>query len=305
MIRLKNKKLVIILSILLIIILVLVSLIFFIQAPKQNTPSDLGAKTPIPKIDNIVIITEENRTYKSIVGSPHATYINQLINNGASTTNYYAVSKNPYIAMTSGALTSIPNSCLPNNKKCQTQVANITDEIIQSGRTWKMYAEDMPSPCYPTNTSKYTVRHNPFIFYSSILNDKSLCESHVVPYSEFLKDIDNNLPNISFVSPNICNDMHSCSTAVGDKWLSENVPKILNSKPFKSQNSLLIITWDEGFGIDNKVLTIFLGPAAKNNYKSNEAYTHYSILHTIEYLWGLNTLTKNDANAIIMSDMLK
>jgi hypothetical protein len=93
--------------------------------------------------------------------------------------------------------------------------------------------------------------------------------------------------------------------ATGDAWLSRQVPNILASPAFTTQNSLLVIAWDEGDDSSNKVSTIFAGPAAKKAHKSDGAFTHYSLLHTIESLWGLTPLTENDKNAPVMTDMLK
>ena len=113
------------------------------------------------------------------------------------------------------------------------------------------------------------------------------------------------LPNYVFISPNLCHDMHNCPVQTGDAWLSQQVPTILSSPAFTTQNSLLVITWDEGEGDNNTVSTIFAGPAARKSHESAPAYNHYSLLHTIESLWGLEPLTDNDKNAPIMTDMLK
>ncbi len=34
------------------------------------------------------------------------------------------------------------------------------------------------------------------------------------------------MPSLMFVTPNMCNDMHDCSTGVGDTWLSQNLPRL-------------------------------------------------------------------------------
>jgi phosphatidylinositol-3-phosphatase len=53
------------------------------------------------------------------------------------------------------------------------------------------------------------------------------------------------------------------------------------------------------------VSTVFAGPAAKRGYRSQTAYDHYSLLHTIEKGWGLAPLTDNDRNAPTMDDLLR
>jgi phosphatidylinositol-3-phosphatase len=39
------------------------------------------------------------------------------------------------------------------------------------------------------------------------------------------------MPKFSFVTPNLCNDMHDCSIATGDAWLQSWVPKITATLP--------------------------------------------------------------------------
>lgn len=130
---------------------------------------------------------------------------------------------------------------------------------------------------------------------------------HVVPLTGLGEDLKtaSSLPNYVFISPNLCNDMHDCPVATGDDWLAREVPEILASPAFTTQNSLLVVTWDEGDGGNNNVPTIFAGPAARQAYKSTLPYSHYSLLHTVESLWGLAPLTDNDRNAPIMGDLLK
>lgn len=261
-------------------------------------------------IDHVVIIVEENHSASGILGNSDAPYINQLAAKNALATNYKAVahpSLPNYLALTSGTTAGITDDCDPGGA-CTANVPNITDAIVESGRTWKMYAESMPAPCTDRNSGTYGVRHNPFMYYPGVTNDQSSCRAHVVPLTQLSKDLKtaSSLPDYSFISPNACNDMHDCSVATGDAWLSHQAEQILASPAFTTQKSLLVITWDEDDdNQDNTVATIFAGPAARQAYKSSTAYTHYSLLHTIESAWGLKPMTANDKNAPTMSDMLK
>jgi acid phosphatase len=98
--------------------------------------------------------------------------------------------------------------------------------------------------------------------------------------------------------------MHSCSIKTGDTWMAKNVPRILNSPAFTTQRSLLIITFDEGDSANNFVACIFAGSAAKRKYTTATPYTHYSLLRTVESVWNLAPLTRNDAAATPMLSML-
>ena len=284
-------------------------------SPSPSTGHSTGSpeSEPVPRagLDHVVIIVEENRARSTILGNDAAPYINKLANENALATNYRAVthpSLPNYLAMTSGTTAGITKTCEPG-KGCTARVPNITDAIEESGRTWKMYAESMPAPCTAKNSGLYAVRHNPFMYYPGVTDDKDHCAAHVVPLTQLAADLKSaaGLPDYVFISPNLCNDMHDCPVATGDAWLSRQVPKILGSPAFTTQNSLLVITWDEDEdeGGNNTVPTIFAGPAARTAYKSHRRYSHYSLLRTIESQWGLAPMTENDRNAPLMEDMLK
>lgn len=285
------------------------------SAPKPpQTVSRRAAPAPAATsassvLAHVVIIVEENKPKDTIVGNSAAPYLNSLMHTYAMAQNYYGVthpSLPNYLALTSGTFDGITTDCNPPGGACEANVKNIADEIEQSGRTWKEYAESMPSPCYQYNSGEYAVKHNPFMYYPDITSNPARCNSHVVPFSTFSKDLASttSLPNYSFITPNLCNDMHNCSVQTGDQWLAKIVPAILNSPGFTKQRSLLAIVWDEGYVGNNNVLAILAGSAVKKGYVSTAYYNHYSLLHTIEYLWGLSPLTANDRNAPLMTSML-
>lgn len=272
-----------------------------------GSPAAVGG-TPTG-IDHIVIIVEENKPASSILGNAAAPYLNKLAADNALATNYQGVSHPSlpnYLALTSGTTAGITDDCTPGGR-CTARVPTIADAIGQSGRTWKMYAESMPAPCTAENSYPYAVKHNPFMYYPSVTDNHASCTAQVVPLTQLSEDLKagSSLPNYVFISPNLCNDMHDCPVSASDTWLAHQVPDILASPAFTTQNSLLVITWDEGERDNNTVSTIFAGPAARQSYKSSLAYSHYSLLHTIESLWGFAPLTDNDKNAPVMRDLLK
>lgn len=274
-------------------------------APTAPPHAAQGAGTGI---DHIVIIVQENKPSSQILGGNEAPYFNKLAGENALARNYQAImhpSLPNYLALTSGTNAGITSDCKP--KDCTAAVRNIADEVSSSGRTWKMYAEGMPAPCGAENSGRYAVKHNPFMYYPSVTSDKNSCAAHVVPSIGLDQDLASasSLPNFVFISPDLCNDTHDCPVRTGDDWLSTQVGKILGSPAFTTQNSLLVVTWDEGSGKDNRVATVFAGPAARKAFSSDAAYSHYSLLHTIEEVWGLPALTDNDRNAPVMTELLK
>src|SRR5205823_9958573 len=119
------------------------------------------------------------------------------------------------------------------------------DRIEASRRSWTAYMADMPAACSATDSGLYAAKHNPFVHYTDIVSNAGRCASHVVPFSNFSSDLTNGrLSNFVWITPNLCNDMHDCSIATGDAWLSTVVPRILQSPAFA--NSVVLLTWDEG-----------------------------------------------------------
>ena len=64
-----------------------------------------------------------------------------------------------------------------------------------------------------------------------------------------------------------------------------------------------MITWDEDDNAPgNQVATLVIADGVPPGFRSAVAYSHYSLLRTIELAWGLAPLTANDAGATVMSD---
>src|SRR6185503_9013943 len=153
-------------------------------------------------IQHIVVMVLENKAASQIMGASEAGYFNKLAAVFSTAANYRAImhpSLPNYIALTSGTNAGITSDCKP--KSCTADVRSIGDEITQSGRTWKMYAEGMPAPCYSRNSGDYAVKHNPFMYYPSVTDDKGSCADHVVPYDQLEQDLQSAsaLPDFSFI----------------------------------------------------------------------------------------------------------
>ena len=268
-----------------------------------------GSQAAVPALSHIFIIVMENESGHSIIGNSAAPYINELAHHYALATDYSALyhpSLPNYIALTSGSNQGITDDRSPPTAGYAVNAVNIADRIEASGRTWKLYGESMPAPGYADNAGLYATRHVPFLYYQDILGNAARRKRHVVPYTRLAVDMRSaaTTPDYAFIVPNTVDDMHDSSIAVGDAWLSRNVPAILRSPAFTTSPSLLVITWDEGSAGDNHVAAILAGSAVRQHYRSIRPYTHYSLLHTIEVAWRLQPLTANDAAAATMGEFL-
>lgn len=276
----------------------------------QGTPVATAKPSgQVPAWDHVVVILMENRGYREVIGQPRtAPYLNALASQSAVAANYQAVSTAgslaEYLALTAGDTYGVPGECLPAN--CVVRVTNLADRLEQAGKTWKAYQESMPGPCWLNDSYPYGTWHNPFIYYADIQNNSSRCAAHDVPYTQLATDFQNasTTPNYSFITPNLLDDMHDGSVSQGDTWLAQNVPSIINSPAFTTQHSLLMITWDEDdHSSYGPVATVFFGYGVRVGH-SHVAYTHYSLLRTIERAWGLEPMAANDGHAAAMTDLL-
>lgn len=240
-----------------------------------------------------------------------------------------------------------------------TQVPNLSDEFRAAGISWKGYMQDMgndPSRYDPalavsdarpqgprtcghgpvgrvdgtqsaTALDQYATRHNPFMYFRSVIDDQPYCDEHVVNLDDaFVDDLGSidTTPAYSFITPNLCDDGHDASCANGDvgglggidRFLKKWVPIITASPAFK-KDGLLIITYDESNGPTGdttaccgesatafqlllkpgilgpgggRVGAVLLSPFITPGTVSTVAYNHYSLLRTVADIFGVNYL---------------
>jgi hypothetical protein len=101
--------------------------------------------------------------------------------------------------------------------------------------------------------------------------------------------------------------MHDCGIPAGDAWLRHNLPAILNSQAY-TDNGAVFLVWDEGAGgSDGPIPLIVLSSLAKVNYSNSIAYTHSSLLRTMQMIFGVgpptNSFLRDAVNATDLSDL--
>jgi hypothetical protein len=104
-------------------------------------------------------------------------------------------------------------------------------------------------------------------------------------------DIAAGLPRFSFLTPNLCDDMHDCSVATGDAWLQSWVPQMIAGPDYQAGRLAIVITFDENSGTSgNQVYTAVISPFTTPGTQSATAFTHYSLLRTAEEILGVPLL---------------
>lgn len=257
----------------------------------------------LPKPAHVVIVIEENHGLDQIIGSKDAPFINKLAKNGALFTNAHGVthpSQPNYIAIFSGSIQEVRDDhCLENaDPKTPFTTPNLGYELISKGYSFTGYSEFMPKEGYTGcglgksifkhGSPVYARKHNPWVDWQG--SGKNQIPSPVNrTMKSFPKDF-NKLPTVAIVIPDEDNDMHNgpdpATIKRGDTWLKMHMKSYINWA--KKHNSLFILTYDEDNDTPaNHIPTIFVGPMVQNKH-FREFINHYSVLRTVEDLYGLD-----------------
>jgi acid phosphatase len=255
-------------------------------------PTPDSAAGNLPNFDHIVLIVLENEYLQNVIGSSEMPDFNALASKFVLLSNYFAAghpSLPNYLVLVSGSTQNVTNNCTG----CFFNQPNLADEIEASGRTWKSYHESMPSPCFIGNQMPYLQMSNPFLYFDSIRLDPARCDRSIVSLTQLDQDLaTNQLPNFSLVIPNACDSGHNCPAATADTWVNSMVAK-LQASPALGENSLIIITFDEGVKKNTnaktrgEVATVLISPLARPGFNDPTAYSHYNLLKTILAAWNL------------------
>lgn len=221
-----------------------------------------------------------------------------------------------------------------------TSVGNVTDQLTARGLTWKAYMEDMgnlpdreaatcghPSLNGQDHTQsadpadQYATRHNPFMYFHSIIDNQASCDAHVVNLNALATDLQmpSTTANYIFITPNLCHDGHDAPCENGEPgglvsindFLQVYVPMITSSEAFR-EDGLLIVTFDESNGPQSdssgccgagptantplpgiaglgggRVGAVLLSPFITPGTVSTSDYNHYSMLRSVQDLFGL------------------
>jgi len=288
-------------------------------SPQPSVTPSPTPNPPVPDFKHIIVIFFENHEFSSVIGNTTMPNFNLYASQNALLTQYYAImhpSLPNYLAVFGGDTFGIKSDC----GKCFVSANNLADQIEASGRTWRAYFQDMPSPCFVGDTAIYVQKHNPFMYFDDIRLDSARCDQSIVPLEQLDTDLAaGTLPDFVYIMPNSCvstdDDFSNpaCTLALADGWLGGIMDKLL---PYLNQRAetepyLIVLTWDEGQGdhsccglpasAGGRVPTVLISPSAKSGFQDDTPYTHYSLLKTIETAWNLPLLghAADDNNVLI------
>lgn len=285
----------------------------------MSTPAPAPTQGAVPQFGHVVLLMEENHSYSSVIGNSAMPYLNSLATRYGLATNYYAdihLSIGNYFMLTTGQLITIDDSFTGT-----VDADNLARELLAAGKTWKAYAESLPSVGYTGgDVYPYFEHHNPFSYFSDVRNSSAQLQN-LVPFTQFAADLGNNqLPNFSFIVPNAEHDAHDCPgggllcdddlrLSAADGWLRANIAPLLASSGFQ-KDGLLVIVFDESFDIDianggGHVPLLVISPRAKPGYQSTTFYQHQSTLRMLIQATGAKAFPGASSSAPDMSEFFR
>lgn len=288
------------------VLIVLLTIVSCGGGSSSSSPaSPTAGPTSSGQTGPVVLIVEENHNYSDVIGGASMPYLNSLAAKYSLATQYYAnthPSMGNYFMLTTGQIISHDDGFTG-----MVSDDNIIRELLAAGKTWKSYAEDLPSVGYTGGDAyPYVRRHNIVEYLSDVVNSSAQV-ANLVPFSQFSSDLSNNrLPDFSLIVPNLISDAHDAPPSVADAWLKQHIDPLINSPAFQ-KGGLLIIVFDEADGSDSshgggRVANVIISPQAKAGYQSTTFYQHQSTLRLILKRLGISTYPGAAAQAPDMDE---
>jgi hypothetical protein len=216
-----------------------------------------------------------------VVGTAAAPYLNSLAARGANMTQSFGVthpSQPNYIALFSGDQHGVTS----NDCRDLGGTENLGSQLRAAGLTFTGFSESLPQPGFTgCESGQYERKHAPWVSFGNLPAEVNQ------PFTAFPTDY-TQLPTVSFVTPNMCNDMHDCPVATGDAWLKTHFARYADWAT--THNSLLVVTFDENDGgTVNQIATVLVGANVRPGLNP-ERMDHYTLLRTLEDAYGLAPL---------------
>ncbi|MEP6814113.1 MAG: alkaline phosphatase family protein, partial [Marmoricola sp.] len=211
-------------------------------ASGQTSAAVVGAY--VPPARHVFVVNIENRGYDETWGpTSKAPYLAKTLRSqGVLLNTYYGTAHNSqpnYIAQISGqgpnpemqadcqrfsnftrVGTADPGQLRGSVCVFPAGTPTLVAQLHAKGLRWKGYPGDVGSTCrHPavgaqddTQQAKvgdqYATRHNPFVYFHSIIDRPAYCKANVVPLWRMANDLKTvaSTPSLSYITPDLCSD---------------------------------------------------------------------------------------------------
>jgi hypothetical protein len=314
--------------------------VFIIVLENESAATTFGPNSPAPYLAKT--LTAEGAYLPNYYGTGHASndnYISMI--SGQAPNTFNKLDCPSFANFTTGAIGPYGQQ---EGIGCvyPPDIETVANQLTAAGLTWRDYNQSMGNTptreageCgHPginmadgteseTAQDAYATRHDPFVYFHSIIDDTTLCDTHVVNLDLLPRDLASaaDTPNYVFITPDLCGDGHDAVCAdharpggfAGiEQFLKEWVPMITGSSAFREQDGVLLITFDEAEQADagaccgeipgpgsahpggvlsgaggGDVGAVLLSPCIRPATVSRRPYNHYAMLRSVEDIFGL------------------
>jgi phosphatidylinositol-3-phosphatase len=317
-----------------------ISHVFVINLENENYATSWGTKSPAKYLNGT--LRKKGQLLSKYYGIGHVSLDNYIAQISGQSPNLSTQTDCTTYTEFASTGTGKYGQALGKGCAYPSTVKTIGDQLVAAHKTWKAYNEDIansptePTTCRhpaigakdatiaPTATDMYATRHNPWVYFHSII-DSPLCNTNDVGLDALPTDLATaaSTPNLVYITPNVCDDGHDAPCKDGrpgglvsaDAFLKSWVPKILASPAYKA-GGMLVITFDEaGFGAKGDSTACCHTPPSPNAAKPGlngpgggrvgalvistrttpatanpTPYNHYALLCSLENLFALKHL---------------
>jgi hypothetical protein len=316
--------------------------VFVLVLENESASSTFGAHPPAPYLART--LTGQGAYLPNYYGIGHASNDNYIAMISGQAPNPQTQGDCPVFSDFQPGLIGPNDQAVGSGCVFPTDVKTVADQLEAAGLTWRDYNQSMgadpsresaqcghPGVGQPdrtesaTATDQYATRHDPFVYFHSIIDNTARCNGHVVSLNLLSQDLASaaSTPNFVFITPDLCSDGHDATCAdphrpggyAGiEQFLEQWVPRITGSPAYQQQNGLLAIVFDEAASGDSSACcgeiagpdspspgggggtpgpgggdtgAVLLSPCIRPGTVSKAPYNHYTLLRSIEDIFGL------------------
>ena len=245
--------------------------VFIVVLENENADTTFGASSKAPYLAKT--LRSMGQFMPNYFGTGHLSLDNYIAMVSGQGPNVVTQADAPAYTDVLPGLIGADGQAMGHGSVYPASVKTIADQLHAKGLAWRGFLEDMGNSATDSKTCRhpaigaadntqsarqgdqYAMRHNPFVYFHSIIDDAATCNANDVPLDRLPGDLASasTTPSYSFIVPNLCHDGHDepCKGSnepgglvSANAFLQQWIPQILASPGYKA-GGLVIVTLDE------------------------------------------------------------